>query len=88
MGSIFGAICGGHIADILAHRWPRLDILLRKWHLRHGRILFGQVTDFLKIWVLLVTFVPCLRFDFTSAQVISEPPRPTDSNVFLNRLVP
>ncbi|CAK9006042.1 unnamed protein product [Durusdinium trenchii] len=47
LGSIFGAVCGGHIADFVAQLWPR-----------HGRILFGQASDFLKIWVLLLTFVP------------------------------
>eukprot|EP00913_Durusdinium_trenchii_P015070 g14132.t1 len=52
LGSIFGAVCGGHIADFVAQLWPR-----------HGRILFGQASDFLKIWVLLLTFV------------ITEPPR-------------
>lgn len=46
LGSIFGAVCGGHVADFMAHRLPR-----------HGRILFGQAADLTKIWVLLLTFV-------------------------------
>jgi len=62
LGSIFGAVCGGHVADFMAYLLPR-----------HGRILFGQASDFTKIWVLLVTFV------------LTEPPRPTDYSIFFHR---
>ena len=104
LGSIFGAVCGGHIADFLAQQWPRrlrfgkkkrsciLSLFIgvfSSFVRRHGRILFGQASDFLKIWVLLVTFVPW-KYQATSlifllsgekygrcfiTKVITEPPR-------------
>mmetsp|Transcript_60662 Transcript_60662/g.144581 ORF Transcript_60662/g.144581 Transcript_60662/m.144581 type:complete len:544 (-) Transcript_60662:40-1671(-) len=62
LGSIFGAVCGGMLADSISSRYPR-----------HGRILFGQMADFVKIWILLLTFV------------LTDTPKPSDSNVFLHR---
>eukprot|EP00401_Gymnodinium_catenatum_P061948 CAMPEP_0117465734 /NCGR_PEP_ID=MMETSP0784-20121206/4779_1 /TAXON_ID=39447 /ORGANISM="" /LENGTH=649 /DNA_ID=CAMNT_0005259653 /DNA_START=90 /DNA_END=2036 /DNA_ORIENTATION=+ len=47
-GCIAGALSSGYVADILAIRYPN-----------HGRIAFGQVTDLLKLLVLMVIFVAC-----------------------------
>jgi len=48
LGCMVGAIISGCMSDWIASRYPR-----------HGRITFGQVTDFTKLLILLYTFVVC-----------------------------
>ena len=35
LGSIFGAVCGGHVADFMAHRLPRRQLAVHRWYRPH-----------------------------------------------------